>query len=198
MRLIIFVLFPLFSFSQLSDVEKINTVKEAENYAKENMWTEVITLPKEDAKWIFAGDDESETHIGQVKVVRNSVYKVIKDTTVTNISFAVVDFDPQNYSVDEIDSIRFKMIGYYRRSGSFQKMVDHYLAPTEKQKRYSVMTGMVGEFQEFFEEDMTSRSKGSVYLDQMPGGDGFKYIIFIREEPKKTDAFIILKSRLQD
>lgn len=198
MRLILLLLLPVVSFGQLNDIERISTVGEAEQFARDNMWTEVVTLSKQDVSWIFTSEEGGDPDIGDTKVVRNSVYKIISDTTIVDIQFSVIDFDPAQFSSDEIDSIRHTMMRYYRRSGSFEKMVDHFLSGVEKAKRYSVMTGAVHEYQEFFSEDFLTKKKGQVYLDEYPGGEDYKYIVYIREDLKESPAFMILKSRLND
>ena len=186
------------SFAQ--DLSQIETTSQAYLYAKENMWSEVQILPKSECTYLMNPDRSksvSEPSIGDESLVRNSVYKIVGDTTVKRIHCAVIDFDTRLMSLSSIDSLINKMILDYRRHGSFSRLAKDYL-PKDELYRYQEFKDYSNRIYKMLDDDFSERLKGELFRHNLKRSDDFEFLVLILDNPIEVDAFIVLKARIQD
>lgn len=182
------------------DLSAVLTVSQAYDYARDNMWSEVQVIPKSEAKYLMNADRSREPvdpSIGDEAVVRNSIYKIMGDTMVQRINCAVIDFDTRQMSIEEIDSIRNRMVLEYRRHGSFSQLAKDHL-PKDELYRYQEFRDYTMRIQEMLDDDFSDRKKGELFFHELKRSDDFKFLVLILDEPKDVDSFIVLKARLEE
>lgn len=182
------------------DLSTVLTVSQAYEYARDNMWSEVQVVPKSEAKYLMNADRSKEPvdpSIGDEAVVRNSIYKIMGDTMVQRINCAVIDFDTRQMSIEQIDSIRNRMVLEYRRHGSFSQLAKDHL-PKDELYRYQEFRDYTMRIQEMLDDDFSDRKKGELFFHELKRSDDFKFLVLILDEPKDVDAFIVLKARLEE
>lgn len=198
MSLILFSGTCLLGYTQ--DLSAVLTVSQAYDYARDNMWSEVQVIPKSEAKYLMNADRSKEPvdpSIGDEAVVRNSIYKIMGDTMVQRINCAVIDFDTRQMSIEEIDSIRNRMVLEYRRHGSFSQLAKDHL-PKDELYRYQEFRDYTMRIQEMLDDDFSDRKKGELFFHELKRSDDFKFLVLILDEPKDVDSFIVLKARLEE
>lgn len=198
MSLILFSGTCLLGYAQ--DLSAVLTVSQAYEHARDNMWSEVQVIPKSEAKYLMNADRSKEPvdpSIGDEAVVRNSIYKIMGDTMVQRINCAVIDFDTRQMSIEEIDSIRNRMVLEYRRHGSFSQLAKDHL-PKDELYRYQEFRDYTMRIQEMLDDDFSDRKKGELFFHELKRSDDFKFLVLILDEPKDVDSFIVLKARLEE
>ena len=182
------------------DISEVQTVSQAYKYAKENMWSEVQVLPKSDCAYLmnpYRSKDVSEPAIGDESIIRNTIYKIVGDTSVMRINCAVIDFDSRKMSIDEIDSVRNRMVFEFRSHGSFKQLAQDHL-PKEELYRYQEFRDFSPRIREMLDDDFVGRKKGEIFFHELSRSEDFKFLILILDDPKAVEAFIVLKARLED
>lgn len=185
-------------FSQ--NISEINTSSQASQYAKDHMWAEVVLLSNEDCKYIMNPDGSKEVgepQPGAESVVRNTAYKIIADTELVLIQCAVIDFDTRNMSIEQIDSVRNLMVLEFRRHNSFEQLAKDHLSKDEMY-RYQEFRTYTHQIEEMLDDDFSDRKEGELFFHELSRSDNFKFLVFIRKDPKLVDGFIVLKVRLED
>lgn len=182
------------------DLSAVLTVSQAYEYARDHMWSEVQVLPKSEAKYLMNPDrskDPVDPSVGDESVVRNSVYKIVGDTVIKQINCAVIDFDTRQMSIEQIDSVRNRMVLEYRRHGSFRQLAQDHL-PKDELYRYQEFRDFTMRIREMLDDDFVTRKKGDLFFHELTRSDDFKFLVLILDDPKDIDAFIVLKARLED
>lgn len=187
------------TWAQSEGMESVNTIAAAYDYAANHMWSEVIILPVSEAKWIVnvGKDDEVKPAVGDNAIVRNTKYRIVADTTVTNVQCAIVDFNPNEMSIEAIDSVRHLMVRDFKRVGAFDKVVEMHLSKEEMMSRYVLLNESAGRIQEIFGSSFLDYGKGDLFLTQNDA-DGYRFVVFIRENPVEVPSFVVLKSRIEE
>lgn len=193
------VLFSIGAWAQPAGMEGVNSIAAAYDYAANHMWSEVIILPVSEAKWIVnvGKDEEVKPSVGDNAIVRNTKYRIVADTVVTNIQCAIVDFNPNEMSLEQIDSIRHLMVRDFNRVGTFDKVVEMHLTKDEMMSRYALLNENAGRIQEIFGSSFLDYGKGDLFLTENDD-DGYRFVVFIRENPLEVPSFVVLKSRIEE
>lgn len=194
-----FLVFSSLSFSQLEELEGTYTSQSAREYAANNIWSEVIILPKSECEWIVnVGEtEERKPSVGDESVVRNTLYKLIVDTTITKVQCSVVDFNPSELSPESTDSLISLMIRDFNQLGSFEKVVEKHLTFDEMKVRYTLLNEDAGRLEEVYGFSFLDYRKGAIFTDEN-SSDGYKFLVFIRENPMEEESFVVLKTRVNN
>ncbi len=196
----LFITYFVLSTCYAQTLGEIETSSQAYKYARDHMWSEVQILPKSECTYLMNPDRSkslTEPSIGDESIVRNSVYKIVGDTMVEKIHCAVIDFDSRTMSANAIDSIRNKMIIEYRRHGSFGQLAKDHI-PKNELYRYQEFRDYSTRIREMLDDDFSNRKSGELFTHELTRSDDFKFLVLILDDPEKVEAFIVLKSRLED
>ena len=154
------LLIPLFSFSQDSleqQLDSISTSEEATSFLKENKPKQgkVFTFNKEKHKTRLANDLFNLSKGGK-KVIKTdfkkTFYKVIDKADVDYMKFNIIVFDASKTSVEEATSKRNKVLSQYNEGYKFKDLAKHHSSGRTAKKGGD--TGWIkgGEMSEAFDD----------------------------------------------
>ncbi|WP_308993743.1 peptidylprolyl isomerase [Mariniflexile litorale] len=181
------------------ELEFIETPEQINEYLalKKSKENKLITFNEEKHKTIFA-KELFELSKGSIKTVRSNfnktIYKVVEKTKKTYYRVAYVYLDGTKYSINELNTLRTKIIKDYKNGESFDYLAKRYSMDKNGNKGGDIGWFTQGDMHPGFENKIIygNHNLNDIFTIDVPDKNWY-YVILKTHEPKDISEIKVLK-----
>ena len=181
------------------DLEIIETPEQVESYleTKKSKENKLITFNEEKHKTILA-KELFKLSIGGTRVNENefekTYYKVIQKTKNTYHRVAYIYLDDSKYSLEDINTLRYKIIAQYRNGAPFDFLAKQYSMDENSNKGGDLGWFLKGKMHSDFENEVVNEdhSLNDIFTIDIPS-ENWYYVVLKTHEPKDISEIEVLK-----
>ncbi len=181
------------------DLEIIETPEQVESYleTKKSKENKLITFNEEKHKTILA-KELFKLSIGGTRVNENefekTYYKVIQKTKNTYHRVAYIYLDDSKYSLEDINTLRDKIIAQYHNGAPFDFLAKQYSMDGNSNKGGDLGWFLKGKMHSDFENEVVNEdhSLNDIFTIDIPS-ENWYYVVLKTHEPKDISEIEVLK-----
>ncbi len=181
------------------DLEIIETPEQVESYleTKKSKESKLITFNEEKHKTILA-KELFKLSIGGTRVNENefekTYYKVIQKTKNTYHRVAYIYLDDSKYSLEDINTLRDKIIAQYHNGAPFDFLAKQYSMDGNANKGGDLGWFLKGKMHSDFENEVVNEDHNlnDIFTIDIPS-ENWYYVVLKTHEPKDISEIEVLK-----